>query len=570
MFKRILVLLVLLAVGLAAPLAAGEVAATLLKTSGSGRLLLPDGSAGEFKPGTLVQPGSRIITSEGGLAVLMMDDGSRISLGPNTDLKVAESKVEGSARSTVFEMVKGLFKATVQKLTVGSRFEVRTTDAVAAVKGTSFAVTADERGTKAEVEEGTVWLENGRGERAVLGRGMRALADRAGRIGEVRPMTEEERRNFAAWALSSLPGSVRPQEKDDSYWSRLRPEQQRKLVQAFWAGLGQEAWDDLTQLRAEERQEHWKARLRAADERGLAAEESRVDFALRKATLDRHGKRVRFEEYLLRPAADQLQFLNYTRREGKTDFLSSINTYNRGLPYNLGLVRGLNQKGWNQVLPPLYWVTEQYQVMGNSLGDSFASRIEFFDPVRVGLDRWELPVQSRQVAINLSDLNNIASGEVLERWERRDTNTGTVVVGSTSVLGPGSSVTGNNVIGAAAARSSDLVWTGPGQVPEYRLLGPGELGAEPGDFAGGVQITYKDALGRVTHKLQYRSYAIDENGRILNLGRLLDKSPLDAVIDYAFNSLQEIELSSDAFKGEVDVVSKLLRLYDISKNHDSL
>jgi len=44
-------------------------------------------------------------------------------VGPNTDLTIAELNKDGDKNSTVFELLRGLFKASVQKLTVGSRFE---------------------------------------------------------------------------------------------------------------------------------------------------------------------------------------------------------------------------------------------------------------------------------------------------------------------------------------------------------------------------------------------------------------------------------------------------------------
>ena len=83
MFNRIFLVLALF---LGTGLSAAEVAATLIKAVGSGQVFLAGGGNADFKAGTLLRAGSRIVTGEGALAQLMMDDGSRVSIGPNTDL----------------------------------------------------------------------------------------------------------------------------------------------------------------------------------------------------------------------------------------------------------------------------------------------------------------------------------------------------------------------------------------------------------------------------------------------------------------------------------------------------
>lgn len=545
---------------LSATLSAADVAATLIRVSGKGHVLLPGGASGEFRSGIMLKPGSRIVTEETGLAALLMGDGSRVNLGPNTDLLLAVSSQEGEARSTVFQLFKGLFRASVEKLTLGSVFQVKTDDAVAAVKGTEFEVEVGEEGTDARVKEGTVWLENEKGEKAVITQSMTARAERHGQLREVREMKREELERFGRWAAMSLPGKTDAEAaRDRAFWDRLRPAQQQKLLAAFRQGLGDEAWDDITKLRNEERQERWKSRLRASDERRLASEESQVDFALRKTSIDIQGRRVRFEEYLLRPSADQIQFLNYTRREGRTDFLSSLRTYNSALPQQLSLAKGINQKAWDQVQAPQYWAVADLLVMGNDKGDSFAAQSTFFDPVAVAFSRWELPVNTREVRLNLPDVRVFAGGELVESWKR--TNAGSALT----------TVVNNRTISAAEAISSNLTWNSSAplasaSVPVYRLLTLAELGAVPGDFAGGVAITYGN--GRT---VQLRSYGIDESGKVLNLGDLLaNRSPLDVLSTLAFRSLSEVQLSSNGFNSDIDVVSKLLWMGNLSRTNDSL
>ncbi len=214
--------------------------------------------------------------------------------------------------------------------------------------------------------------------------------------------------------------------------------------------------------------------------------------------------------------------------------------------------------------------------MGNDLGDSFASQVKFFDPVNTSLGRWELPIEQKKVAINLTDLKSIGSGTLPEQWDRKNTGgTLATTLPITNAVGESLVPGGNNPLGRTNALNTDLAWAGASaglssNTPLYRALSLAEMGARTGDFVGGVEISYRDNGGAVFRKVQYRSYAIDESGNILNLGRLLEKSPLEALSDYAFRSLQEIQVTSDGFKGDIDVVSKLLRLSNVSKQDDRL
>lgn len=595
MFQRILLILILT---LSAALPAAEVAATLLTASGQGQLLLRDGSSAEFKSGALVQPGSRIITAESGSALLLMDDGSRVSVGPNTDLTLTESLADQGVRSTVFELLRGLFHATVQKLTVGSVFQVKTADAVAAVKGTHFSVMADDQGTEAQVSEGTVWLENSRGERAVLKARMAARAERHGHLSEPRRMTRDELKRFDRWAKAALPahsGALLPADQAKrAAWERLRPEQRGKLAEDLRQSLG-DTWGDIVGLRAEERQERWRDRLRDADGRRLATEGARVDFALGKTALDRQGRRVRFDEFLLRPAADQVQFLNYTRRDDRVDLISSINTYNRALPHNLADAPGMNQRVWLQGLgkPPQFWVVDSAMVAGNSAGDSFAASNAFYDPFFRGL-YWELPVKDAEIRLNIPDLQRPrVGGELVERWVRQVNGSASPIGatnGLTAMTGeaynanltvqlrsvPGSTNNlpkqANDVLGVVQTNlgNTNLVWAlgDTTTLPTTTLLGPDGLEAKPGDLAVGFSRRYSS--GRT---LEFRNYVINENGEIVNIAGI----PPDKLMEEFVNrgliaSLKQIEIRSNGFQQEdgINVVSKLLFLHDLFKNQDEL
>jgi hypothetical protein len=485
----------------------------------------------------------------------------------------------------------------VQKLTVGSVFQVKTQDAVAAVKGTDFQVASDEGGTEASVNEGTVWMDTAAGERAVLQQYMAARAERRGKLGLPRHLSPEEIENFGKWAReagSPHSGAYLPadQAKREA-WSRLRPEQRERVWNALAESMGSEFWHDVLGLRAEERQERWRDRLRETDERRLATEGARVDFALGKTALDRQGRRVRFDEFLARPAANQIQFLNYTRRDDRTDLISAINTYNQALPQDLSNAPGMNQRLWLQgyANPPQYWVTNSSLVAGNNSGDSFAANTVFYDPYfRAGASLWELPVESAEIRLNVPDLQSPnVGGQLVEKWVRVYDPTGgwsspavvggvaynsTLAVALRSVGGTTNNLPSvqNDVSGPgptnADINNTDLAWGLSGALPITTPLTLDGLDAKPGDLAFGFRRTYSGG-----QTLEFRNYVIDENGNIVNLAGIPPDQLMKEFIDRGLiASLKELQLNSNTFvdAGGIDVVSKLLFLHDLSATKDQL
>jgi hypothetical protein len=573
--------LVCLALALAAAAlpAAEQQNATLVKARGNGQVFLPGGGPGEFKAGTLLATGSRILTAADGSAGLLLQDGSRVNLGANTDLTITELSQDGDKRGSTFQLLKGLFRASVQKLTVASHFEVNTPDAVAAVKGTEYEVEVTDAGTEARVNEGRVWLQDLRRERRVeIGARMGARAERAGgRLAEPRGLSDGELRNLRQWVKESgggrhsgayLPADAAKREA----WLKLRPEQRAQVRQDLADSMGAEFWDDVLSLRSDERQERWRDRVRSVDERRLAAEGAKVDFALGKTAIDRQGRRVRFDEFLLRPAADQLQFLNYSRRGDRVDTISSINTYNRALPRNLSEARGLNQRLWLQGLanPPQYWVKDAALVAATG-GDSFAASTGFYDPFFRGL-YWELPVKDVDIRLNIADLRQPrAGGTQVESWVRQDTTSPALpMLGQAAASVPFRSVPGttNNLPSGTSIAGSNLAWNGPGALPTTTLLDLNGLEAKPGDLAFGFRRSYSGG-----QTFEMRSYVIDENGEVVNLAGV----PPDKLMETFINrkliaSLKQIEFRSNQFKSAdgINIVSKLLFLHDISKTQDQL
>lgn len=123
---------------------------------------------GPFKPlkrNDSVREGEFIKTGAGSMLEVKLGDGSIMRLAPNTTLRVGLAKVDESDA----DKSKGQHKLTAGKMwakitkSVGteSKFSVRTENAVAGVRGTTFRVNAEEDGsTLVKVYEGAVAASN--------------------------------------------------------------------------------------------------------------------------------------------------------------------------------------------------------------------------------------------------------------------------------------------------------------------------------------------------------------------------------------------------------------------------
>ncbi len=591
--KTLLIILSLMLSGFAS-LRAEETRATVLQVSGKVRFVAPGGSATDLKAGSMLVQGTRLATGEAAVAVLMLADGSRLTVGPNTELTLSELTKSDSGFGNVFKLIKGFLRATVQKLATGSKFEVHGANAVAAVKGTEYEAEVKDDGLEVRVDEGKVWLSDLKRERVeevAAGRAARFIrnaieksrdlsSDEAAEMKQRREALENYLRGqagqgnlgaqailVAAWAKDSLP----QHQHEYSLWDRLRPEQKVKLLLALRESMG-DTWDDITLLKHEQRQAKWRDRLRSADERRLAAEEAHIDFMRGKSMLDRKGRRVRFDEFLMRDPAQphKMQFLNYSRREGRTDLINVVNTYNQALPRSLADARGMNQKVW--ISAPSYWVVQSMVAFANG-DNNFAGETAFFDPVKPLLvNIWELPIKSIELRLNMDNINllqmpNLAAGNgtLLERYDRATDGTGNLVTAAA------------NAISFSQAKTSNLIWNGgigfvgyldPSNVaPVNQDLNSVALGGLAGDLAGGFKRTYADGTW-----IGMSTYAIDENGRVRNWAEFADRPLFDALLDLAFRSYQEIEITSSAFtgSGDIDVVSQMLWWYTITKRADTL
>lgn len=118
------------------------------------------GTATSLQVGALVYPHDRIQTRSGSKLELRFADGTVVTLGPETSLRVTKFVYAAASghRSAILDFISGALRAVVSKLLPDSFFEVHTQQAVAAVRGTQWMEEITGSDTAVVTLEGEVWV----------------------------------------------------------------------------------------------------------------------------------------------------------------------------------------------------------------------------------------------------------------------------------------------------------------------------------------------------------------------------------------------------------------------------
>lgn len=147
-----------------------------------------------------VAQGDVIRTNETGKAELNYFDGSLTRLGANTLFRVIALTDKVGERSVKTQLDVGRSWHRVRELTTsGDRFEVRTSNAVAAVRGTVFMVDCTANECVFTVVEGVVEVTADNGTKTVLNAGEQVTVARDGTIGAQRTVSLPELRATDPW-----------------------------------------------------------------------------------------------------------------------------------------------------------------------------------------------------------------------------------------------------------------------------------------------------------------------------------------------------------------------------------
>ncbi len=98
----------------------------------------------------------------------------------------------------------------------------------------------------------------------------------------------------------------------------------------------------------------------------LAAEESKnADYQTGKSVIDVDGRRVRIEEYITRPAADQFKLVSLNERDTRFDYFTYTGTFNKNLPEDLSVA--LKDVGGKLNSQPDYFLKSYEMLMSNTV-----------------------------------------------------------------------------------------------------------------------------------------------------------------------------------------------------------
>ncbi len=238
---------------------------------------------------TQIETGAFVRTGFRSKARISWADGSSVELGANSSYQLQK---DDPATGLSMNLLGGKLKAAVAKL-AGRRFEVGTTNAVCAVRGTEFEISVQNNNTNVLLHEGSLAVSDNYGNQRLLEPGYSVDVGANG-IGEMQNPVQ------------------RSQQRLDNLRDNLRRE----------VGLNMSK----------------EAVLSAA------ADEIRVaEYQQGKVMMDVSGQRVRLEQYIMRPADNQFKLVSLNERADRFDYYYYLGTFNSALPADLSVA--LRQMG---------------------------------------------------------------------------------------------------------------------------------------------------------------------------------------------------------------------------------
>ncbi len=261
-------------------------AAQLLNISGKVEVRR-QGSAdwSRVKGSARIQPGDEVKTRWRSRVQVLFEDGSRVEIGPSSFYVLNEDGGAGKV-NTSMKLKFGWMKAWVKKL-VKRKFSVRTPTAVCAVRGTEFVIEVKGNKTSIDLFRGLLSVGDGKGNETMLNAGQRLTVDESG-LG--RPMSRE------------------------TFRTQTREESRQALKREVSLNMTKE-----------------QVQAAASEEIKLA------EYQQGKSMIDVFGKRVRLEQYIMRPETNQFKLVLLNDRVDRFDYFYWIGTFNRDLPPDLSI-----------------------------------------------------------------------------------------------------------------------------------------------------------------------------------------------------------------------------------------
>lgn len=276
-------------------------------------------------------PGQTIRTQREGQALIKFSDGSRVQLSQWTSFVIEKTDTKEAS----FKLEAGKLRAAIAGY-FSNRYKIRTPTAVASVRGTEFEISATQGKTEMNVAEGLLEVSDNKGKEAVVS------AEETVTIGE---------NGMQPVQLVGL--------SDNRAQDAARP-----------IAVMRENANDATRSMVEE--------LR---NRELKANEAQLG----KDAIDAFGHRVRIEEYILRPASNELKFIFLTHRDDSLNWGHMIQRFNSRIPNDYSLIPAIVNRMYFSKTAPSNWLT-YFEVYVTNTIDAVKEAITFGAPTPINFN----------------------------------------------------------------------------------------------------------------------------------------------------------------------------------------
>ncbi|MFH1618501.1 MAG: FecR family protein [bacterium] len=336
------------------------------------RVILSPGGTVEVRAGgkiwetdkaVYLQSGHEVHTRADSSADMVFSDGSRIHLAPSTEFAITAS----SRKESVFSLKMGKIKAAFAGF-FSSKYTVKTQTAVCAVRGTEFEIVADQAGaTELNVQEGLVELRDNAGREAV----------------------------------------VSPEESVKITQAGMEPPRLISLSDS----RAREAAAPQT-VRRELARDQTRAMMEELRNRELKANEAQLG----KDAIDAFGKRVRLEEYILRPNDKELKFLFLSHRDDSLNWGHLIERFQNNIPDDYSKIPAIVAATYFSPTMPKNWLKYFEMYLTNTI-DSIKETITLGAPTLVNFSGYGTNVGTRYYP-RAMDYQQILTGPGVPGGER--------------------------------------------------------------------------------------------------------------------------------------------------------
>jgi hypothetical protein len=513
LIRRFAASLGLLALSLAFAASARALVAGPIRLTPNGLVDVRSGANMRWRPVSgpeTVEAGQEIRTHRNASAELTFADGSKVLINSFSIFSIDKTNTEEQGFSLKLGRIRAAFSGLLS-----SRITIRTPTAVAAVRGTVFDVGVEGKNTQVTMAEGVLEVTDNKGKEAVI------TSEETMKIGE----NGLERPHMLSL---NDPGSLQA----------VRP-----------YAVHQEMARDATRTMLED--------LR---NRELKANEAQLG----KDVVDAFGRRVRLEEYLLRPDAKSFEILFLDHRADRFDWGHYIETFHAAIPNDLSQVPAIVASGFLASNQPTNWL-KSYEFYATNTVDADKEKIILGDPTLINFAGFNAGVAKMLWYPSSVDFTQTLSGpgvpggsrvEFLQHQDYNATVAGQFFWQQQVQATPGINDL-QNVVLASLDPASVVSVAAQGNVVIDPVLGPqvNNVTTNPSgnNFADLRSVTtYPDGSSVGVEKFLTS-----------NDGKILDFSPTSDLFNHEGSYNLEINIQSNMFQGrDIDVLlaPEILRL----------